>query len=340
MVYSYYRCAKGLSDELSLAEKIAVCLFLCGTENRHALSFVDENLRDSVSLSIEVKAQLLAEKSISFRHENIFPFDIDFSEGISNDEWIMSLLQQPGLFIRLRKDQGKTKAILKEHNIPFDEINNDCLSLPNGAAIDKILPPDTYVVQDLSSQTTGTYFHPQKGERWYDCCSGAGGKSLLLKDIEPNVQLTVSDKRDTILHNLKERFKLYGHKLPEAIVADVSNAAQIQEKLGSRQFDNIICDVPCSGSGTWARTPEQAYFFDAEKVTQFHQLQTSIAVNAAKYLKARSNLFYITCSVFAAENEKVVTEIANSTGLQIKSMQLINGISKHADCMFISILEK
>jgi 16S rRNA (cytosine967-C5)-methyltransferase len=244
------------------------------------------------------------------------------------------------LFIRLRRNKDEIVQALKEHEISFEFINDNCLSLPNGAPVDKVLSPDTYVVQDASSQETGTFFRPLPGQIWYDSCAGAGGKSLLLKDMEPAVKLAVSDKRDTILRNLNSRFKLYGHNLPTSHILDVNNKKQLADTLNRQRFDNIICDVPCSGSGTWARTPEQLYYFDPSILDTLPAVQKAIAVNTSAFLKPGGRLFYITCSVLEVENENVVTDIVAETSLQIEEQHLINGIKKHADSMFITVLVK
>lgn len=287
----------------------------------------------------EERIKLLQEKQINFDIAKLLPYDVQFSDGMNREAWLYSMLVQPKLFIRIRKQKEKIIALLNGHNIAFEFVSDTCLSLPNGAGIDKLLPEDSYVVQDASSQETGSYFHPRPNELWYDCCSGAGGKSLLLKDTEPKVKLTVSDKRDSIIHNLKQRFKLYHHTLPNSFVIDVSNRSQL-ELLGNVKFDNIICDVPCSGAGTWARTPEQLYFFEPEVVDTISLLQQTIAINAASKLKENGRLLYITCSVFYKENEAVINEVVATTGLTLEEMHIINGIDKQADSMFIAVLKK
>jgi 16S rRNA (cytosine967-C5)-methyltransferase len=276
----------------------------------------------------------------TFNLEALFPHDIALSDGIERDEWLRSMLVQPDLFIRLRKDKKKAEALLAQQELPYSISSGNCVALPNGAKIESILPADSYVVQDASSQATGDYFKPKKNEEWWDCCCGAGGKSLLLKDAEPTVRLTVSDRRESILHNLKQRFKLYGHTLPVSLVMDIADSAAVSSALGNRQFDNILCDVPCSGSGTWARTPEQLYFFDPLKVEHYSSLQAAIATNAAVHLKPGGRLIYITCSVFRQENEEVINTVIRNAGLQVNTLQLINGVGIKADSMFISVLQK
>jgi 16S rRNA (cytosine967-C5)-methyltransferase len=322
MVYAWYRCSKGLDKALSFEEKVVACLQLTENNSKHLERFLPAE-RTSAALNIQ----------------QIFPHDIALSGGINKEEWLTSMMQQPRLFIRARKKDVIVRK-LNEAGINFEEITATCLSIVNSTAIDKLLPPDSYVVQDASSQQTGNYFDPQAKEHWWDCCSGAGGKSLLLTDLNKQIQLTVSDKRESILHNLLHRFKQYRLPMPEQQLVDMANNTEIQLKLNGRKFDNIICDVPCTGAGTWARTPEQLYYFDPAMLNDMQTLQSCIATNAAKYLKEDGKLFYITCSVFRKENEEAVDRIISGTGLKIEEQKIINGISIKADSMFITVLKK
>ena len=167
-----------------------------------------------------------------------------------------------------------------------------------------------------------------------------GGKSLLLKDIEPLIDITATDTRSSVLNNLKERFRTYSHILPKTHKLNAASEQLLKEKLKDQLFDNIICDVPCTGSGTWARTPEQMYYFKQERLEELSALQKQIAENAATYLKQGGLMYYITCSVFEEENEKVVQHITASTNLKLERAELINGVSKKADSMFVAVLRK
>ena len=323
MAYSWYRCHKGISGmKLEFEEQVQMCMKLCGHDQMLPPAMSAAELPEPV-----------------FDLDALFPFSTVLSAGANKQTWLQSMLAQPNLFIRVRKDIGKVTSLLNGAQIPFTFITDNCLSLPNGAKIDTLLPPDTYAVQDASSQRTGNYFLPKKKELWYDCCSGAGGKSLLLKDIEPGVRLTVSDSRESIIHNLKDRFKLYRMEMPVAHVTDVANGAMLGKALGGKQFDNIICDAPCSGSGTWARTPEQLYFFNPAVVEKFAALQKTIATNVAAHLKEGGRLIYITCSVFKEENEAVVAEVTKAPGLRLLQSELIDGTGIQADSMFVAQFE-
>ncbi|HXS35971.1 MAG TPA: hypothetical protein VN721_04685 [Flavipsychrobacter sp.] len=349
MAYSWYRCEKGIlhgkkqgiwDGEIDFEDKVKVCLLLCGAQEKLTKPFLPENWTPYLQKSVDERIAFLKGQSIEFSIDDLFYSSVEFSDGISRKDWLYSMLTQPKLFIRIRKGKEKITELLEKNQIDYEFVTDNCMALPNGAAIDKILPPTDYVVQDASSQQTGNYFKPQQHEKWYDCCAGAGGKSLLLKDMEPSVQLTVSDKRESILHNLKKRFAQYNHVTPISYIMDVADKGQLKKHIGNMKFDGIICDVPCSGSGTWARTPEQLYFPDTAAIDDFSSLQQRIAVNVSDYLKSSGRLIYITCSVLKEENENNVTRILNETDLQLEEQKLINGIEQAADSMFIAVLKK
>ena len=116
---------------------------------------------------------------------------------------------------------------------------------------------------------------------------------------------------------------------------------QIQNsQIRNSGFDFIICDAPCTGSGTWSRTPEQLYFFHSEKIKEYQTLQKKIITNAITYLKQESYFLYITCSVFKAENEEVVEFIQNTFQLTLIKKELLKGYNKKADTMFAALFKK
>jgi 16S rRNA (cytosine967-C5)-methyltransferase len=325
MAYSWYRCSKGI-DEDDFETKIKKCLLICDHELPHGLLTGDSQIPHKEDITLDISKMM--------------PTELTLSDGIDRSTWLTSMLVQPDLFIRVLKDMGKLTSLLNSQNISFKFITDTCLALPNGAGIDTLLQEDTYVVQDASSQETGSYFKPQQDEYWYDCCAGAGGKSLLLKSLERSVRITVSDKRERIIRNLQQRFKQYNYHAPVVHITDVADAPALEKSLGTKQFDNIICDAPCSGSGTWSRTPEQLYYFDPATLSSFTALQKQIATNVSIHLKPGGRLIYITCSVFKAENEDVISEILKETGLQLMESKLINGIIKKADSMYVAVLKK
>ncbi len=332
-VYAWYRAGKALSAQDAPEEQLRLAaMHLCGLRPRAFESFFPASWDPGSALSDRIAD--LKSGSIEYHPERLFPSGIELSEGISHDDWQTSLLHQPRLFLRIRGSRTDTERRMKAATISFEWITDTCLALPNATKLEGLLPADSYVVQDASSQATASYLQAQPADSWWDCCSGAGGKSLMLKDATPEVRLLATDVRESILNNLKERFRLYNHHVPTTAVLDAGDPAASMQVLGDQQFDGIICDVPCTGSGTWARTPESCFFFRPDTIESYASRQKAILRNASQFLKPGGRIIYITCSVFRAENEDVIEAITSEGGLRIESAGLINGLPKGADALF------
>lgn len=258
------------------------------------------------------------------------------SDGVSEADFFEQLYSQPRVFIRIRRQAHEVLKQLKQAEIAYTKHSDDCVSVPANTPLDKILFARDYTIQDWASQATGQYWDVKANTRWWDCCAASGGKSLRLLDKGIPIQLEVSDVRETILLNLKERLTQYGYGGRfRTHTLDVLNAAPLPGP-----FDAIIADVPCSGSGTWARSPEGFYFTNPTMLQSFHQKQVGIAVNAAQSLKTGGIMYYITCSIFAIENEEAVKAIIDKTGMTLKEQHVLRAPELGSDALYTAILEK
>ncbi|MDQ6904312.1 MAG: Fmu (Sun) domain-containing protein, partial [Bacteroidota bacterium] len=97
--------------------------------------------------------------------------------------------------------------------------------------------------------------------------------------------------------------------------------------------------VPCTGSGTWARTPEQLSFFHKKEIDKYVLLQRNIIKNAVPQLKKNAHLLYITCSVFKKENEENVSFIEKNLRLKLVKMNYLKGYKMQADTLFAALFE-
>lgn len=337
-LYSFFRLGKALPN-LSNELRLSISDFLC----HDTLSLIVEknlpNLVDFISSPFDVKIDLITKQFPEFEMANIYPFLKDLSESINKEEFNKSFFVQPDLFIRVKaEDSAQITNQLEAQNISFEIISDTAIALPNGTKLESVLADGKYQVQDFSSQHTGSFFKPQKWDKWWDCCAASGGKTLLLHSLEPVLELLVTDLRESILTNLDERFAQAGiRKYHKKELDLLKNNDQI---LHHYTFDGIILDAPCTGSGTWGRTPEMLNHFDDRKIKQFATIQKAIVNNVVKYLKPGKPLIYITCSAFSAENEEVVRHITENLPLELESMELIKGYENKADTMFVARLIK
>ncbi len=295
------------------------------------------------TLSLEQKIAWINSNIGKVNLENRFPVHIDFTSSLNLADYYQGLWRQPKVWLRVRsKKMEQVKNILIKEGIVFQ--NHDALpnalQLEQGVSLDKLnfLEKGLAEVQDLSSQRTMELIPAKSGEHWYDACAASGGKSLMLMDAVAGVKLTVSDNRETILVNLKERFHRNGILNYSAFVADLTDGKWKPE--AGVQFDGIIADVPCSGSGTWARTPEQMSIFDEKKLNYYISLQDKITKKLCSLLNSGGKLIYITCSVFKVENEDRVVALENLHGMKCIQSKLYQGTKDGADTLFVALLEK
>jgi 16S rRNA (cytosine967-C5)-methyltransferase len=341
LCYCYFRLGKSLL-EIPTEERILIGLFLCSAERNEMLAQLKPEWNEMIALPLEKKLSII---NYSLVIPEVFPWRNQLSNGIDHEKFCESFFTQSDLFLRIRDFQGKVKEKLLKAGIDFKEMNPACLVLPNASKIESVIELDKEaVVQDYNSQQVGLYFKSAisnlipivigtKINAW-DCCAGSGGKSLLLNDINPHIDLTVSDVRETILINLKKRFAKAGIKKYKSFVADLASS----QKAITDSYDLIICDAPCTGSGTWSRTPEQLYFFDENKIEQYAELQKKIVSNVILHLKENGCLVYITCSVFKKENDEMVEFVKKKFNLELIKMELLKGYDKKADTMFAALL--
>lgn len=346
LCYCYFRTGKLLSN-FSQEDAIIAALFLCSTAGNDMLQQLNAEWNAKVTISVEEKCDLLGVKIA-----DVFPWETELSKWIDHVKFCASLLIQPDLFLRIRP--GFQKSViekLEKNAIPF-ELDNQCVRLSNSTKIEEVLPPDQEVViQDYNSQQVGTIFaevisgiytveksgNSGKGMPVvWDCCAASGGKSIMLYDLFPAMRLTVSDVRKNILINLEKRFETAGIKKYRSFVVDLAG----EKVRPGENYDLIIADAPCSGSGTWGRTPEQLFYFESATIDRYSQLQQKILKNIIPSLSEKGKLVYITCSVFKKENEEIIEYLQNELKLQLEDMRLLPGYEKKADSLFVAVLNK
>lgn len=334
LVYCFYRCGHAL-ESLPVEEKLLAAQWLCASDTNPLLESLQPDWFAARHIPVQDKFNQLGEPDGVSR---IFPWKHELSEGIDPMEWGYSFLQQPDLFIRLRPGkQQKVKQQLKESGIAFNEMPGDMIRLANNTPVDAIIQiGHDAIVQDFHSGQTLSLLQQHQvpdGLTAWDCCAGSGGKSILLTDLFPATQLTVTDKRKSILVNLGKRFTEAGVRARQIKEADLVN----QQPFPAGSFNLVMADVPCSGSGTWGRTPEQLYFFKKEFIAQYASLQQQILSNAIPAIASGGWLLYITCSVFKMENELQTDWITKKFPLQLVQREWFRGAGIGADSMFAAL---
>ncbi|WP_394225265.1 RsmB/NOP family class I SAM-dependent RNA methyltransferase [Paracoccus marcusii] len=159
-------------------------------------------------------------------------------------------------------------------------------------------------LQDLSPQMACARLPLAPGLRVLDYCAGGGGKALALAARQPGIQVSAHDVAPARMADLPARAARAGAKV------------QIQTQPRGT-FDLVVADVPCSGSGTWRRTPDAKWRLTAAQLSDLVALQARILDQVAALVAPGGLLAYMTCSVLEAENgDQVDAFLSRHPGFQ------------------------
>lgn len=90
---------------------------------------------------------------------------------------------------------------------------------------------------------------------------------------------------------------------------EVADAAASEAFPPGEEFNLILCDVPCSGTGTLARNPEIRHRLREDDLARQADRQQKILSSALSRLAPGGRLLYSTCSLEPEENEAVVEAV-------------------------------
>ena len=146
-----------------------------------------------------------------------------------------------------------------------------------------------------------------------DYCAGAGGKSLTMAYLMQNKgRVYVHDINRGRLEAIKDRSKRLNAR--EITIVDT---------VSDTDYDLFVVDAPCSGSGTWRRSPDAKFRLTAERLCELSRIQGEILEKAYLHIPKGGRIAYFTCSILEEENEAVVRAF----------------LSRHSDMTLVSLPE-
>lgn len=301
-------------------------------------------------------------KWLSELSEKVYPADVEAEcplnlyEKINDFDLVKSLNQPAPADFRINAGSRETviaKMIEEGFEVtatPFSPIGiraksrinlNNCMAYQDG-----LIEP-----QDEASQLVSLLADVHQDDKIIDYCCGAGGKSLTLA---------------YLLHN---RGWIYAHDIDEkrleAILPrmkrlGINNIKTIKTQEVEKDYDCFILDAPCSGSGTWRRSPDAKFRLTEKKLSELTAVQADLLDLAAEKIKQGGKIVYITCSVFAEENTRQIEnfcrkhknfnliDLSKAWRSKIdavfpfsqKNMLEFNPLSTGTDGFFLAVLEK
>ncbi|TMV14680.1 RsmB/NOP family class I SAM-dependent RNA methyltransferase [Arenibacterium halophilum] len=159
-------------------------------------------------------------------------------------------------------------------------------------------------LQDAASQAVVDRLNLRAGMRVLDLCAGGGGKTLAIAARCPEAQVFAHDIAPQRLNDLQPRAERAGAHV--SVIATDKLAA-------AAPFDLVLCDVPCSGSGSWRRAPEGKWRLDAAALDRLRATQADILRQAMNFTTEGGTVAYATCSVLAEENSLLVQSVLSES---------------------------
>jgi len=204
----------------------------------------------------------------------------------------------------------------------------NALRIPAPAANERAAPVESapefakgwFEVQDAGSQLAAAVAGEIKGRQVLDFCAGGGGKTLALAAAMANsgqlyaydsdarrLKETVTRSQRAGVRNLQVRSPIR----PDAL-------AGLEGRM-----DLVFVDAPCTGSGTWRRHPDAKWRLTAEQLDRRMAEQDAILLAASEFVKPGGRLIYVTCSVFAEENEdRIAAFLAGRAEFSVEPIEL------------------
>ena len=242
---------------------------------------------------------------------------------------VLSLNKEAFVDLRINTLKNKTRDeilnSLREIEVPFQISKYSPVGIRllkrfpiNG---NKLFKSGILEIQGEASQLSALILGAKPGMQVADICAGAGGKSLILADIMKNkgriLSLDVNQKR---LKQASLRFKRAGVHNVETRLVDINWSTKGLEK----KFDLVLIDAPCSGIGTWSRSPDSRFNFNKKKLVELINIQSDLLSKGSTMVAPGGKLAYVTCSILPEEGVDQIEKFKKSVNSDFSEIDLIN----------------
>jgi len=185
-------------------------------------------------------------------------------------------------------------------------------------------------LQDGASQAAMAALEIAPGARVLDYCAGGGGKTLALA-ARHDALWFAHDADPRRMADLPARAARAGVAVTLLEDRDLTAAGP---------FDLVLCDVPCSGSGTWRRAPDAKWRLTPERLSALCAIQGDILDRAATLVAPGGHLVLTTCSVLRDENEAQCDGVLQRHPGWREALRQRWPVSEDGDGFFLAVFEK
>ena len=235
-----------------------------------------------------------------------------------SDEEIESFLkhsfESPLVHVYVRRNEEELLKVLDENSMEYIQ-KEDFIFIKNfnHAALKPFFEKGDVAILDYSTSFIRNAFlniEKQNIKTAIDLCAAPGGKTLLISDALGSPKIVSGDINDTRVNLLLKNINTWGLS---NVIAKLSDATEYE----GGNYDLVVADVPCSGSGVIRRRPELKYKIHQNSIDELNVTQKKILSNAKNYVKNDGYIIYSTCSILKQENEDVLEYAKRELGMEV-----------------------
>lgn len=296
--------------------------------NKGSISFTNGILR---SISKEKALQVTLKNSIDnlstyYSHPRFYT---EYFYDNYGEEFTKKLLkannEKPPFTIRvntLKINRDELIKNLTESGFDIEEttyVNALNVLNPNGIIDTEFFEKGYFYVQDLGSILVSTFLNPSKNSKVLDLCAAPGGKTTHLSELMDNTgEIIACDKSKGKIKLIRENAKRLGCT---NISPRVNDARVLNEEF-INNFDYVLVDAPCSGTGLYRKKPDIKWNKGIDDLKELGVIQLEILNKAKEYVREKGLLLYSTCSLSKIENEDVIENfLKENENFKIKKLR-------------------
>lgn len=271
--------------------------------------YINAILRKMTQLTI-TEEDKVSKKALYLSHPQWVIDRLISDHGKQTAEEILKFNQSvPSVYVRanrIKNSRDELKLQLESEGIMSSAVEHfeDFLKIEKGNVLSSgSFEEGRFYIQDPSHSLPVLILDPNKNEKILDLCCAPGGKSTYIQELTGNkVRLNLNDISMKKRVLIKMNFKRLGLEFNKLTFQEAQKFQVFEE------FDKILIDAPCTGSGNFRRHPESRWNKDEEMLAQLTKLQFEILMRASIFVKIGGVIVYSTCSVFKEENINIVNK--------------------------------
>ena len=268
-----------------------------------------------------------------------------------SNEQLQTFIQQqnqsPPIWLRVQRNKPIRDAYndLVHQGVNVSITDDGTISAQGGKGVSatKLFQEGFVEVQDLASQQIALAVNVKAGDKVWDCCAGAGGKTVAIASRMNNKGVVVAtDLHGYKLEELKRRTKRADIHNVRTFEWQGNEPLRLPKEVAQQQgFDWVLVDAPCSSAGTWRRNQDARWRFTEKDTQELIVLQQQILTHASKAVRANSHLVYATCSWQVSENEaQIEWFLQQHPEFTLISQRMLGAPLQDSDAMFVAVLCK